>query len=190
MQCRLSAEVERLRLAQEAGVAQAHQHFHERLAAATALAAPPRSRTGRWLWRGSVAGGGAHVEAAVLDWASEAVAAADVLAWAKGDGGDPAVITALVPGLFRVSAAVFTGSAAVVGMEVLVDGAVAVRSGGGSALGTGTPCHPLGNVAARVALDGVLSLPAGAAVSVRVVVAGGASGRERSGQAYVELTKM
>ena len=181
--------MERLRLAKEAGEAQAHQHFHERLAAANALAAPPRSRTGRWLWRGSVVGGGAHVEAAVLDWTSEAVAAVDVLAWAKSDG-DPAVITVLVPGLFRVSAAVFTASAAVVGMEVLVDGAVAVRSGGGSAIGAGTSRHPLGNVAARVALDGVLSLPAGAAVSVRVVVAGGSSGRERSGQAYVELTKM
>lgn len=162
--------------AQEAGEAKAHSHFHEQLAAATALAAPPRSRMGRWLWRGSV---GAVEEA--LSWTSEAVAAPNVLTWAKTE--DPAVVSALVPGLYKLSAALFTASPAAEGLEILVDGAVAMRGGAGTG--------GFAKVAPQAVAEGVLSLPAGACVSVRLMVMAASGSRERRwAQAFLELSKM
>jgi hypothetical protein len=135
-----------------------------------------------------------------------------VLAW-SGES-DPACIVARVPGLYKVSAAIFAAGAGagaagpgVLGLEVLVDGAVCVWAEERRPM----PRHPLGCVAARCALEGFLSLPEGAAVSLRLVVrvegegegeGEGAEGegkhrhrhrhrhRKRGGQAFVQLTKM
>ena len=144
---------------------------------------------GRWLWKGEVCSG----QIVEVEWTAQALKPTpDVLAWSSQA---PAHIVARVPGLYRVGGAIFGGGPASIGMELLVDGAVAlvVAATVAAAAGLGS------RVAPRVALDTVLSMPAGATVALRLVVAEGEDERDGGSerwlraagtQAFLELGKM